>query len=551
MTAPLDAPSPEPVPRILTLLVCALGGEGGGILTQWLVDAAERDGYPVQATSVPGVAQRTGATTYYLELYPVQHTQLGRRRPVFSLFPVPAAVDLLVASELLEASRQATLGLPSPERTVLIAGTGRALTTQERIVCGDGRLDAAMLEAGLRRSARSCYLVDLAGWAREAGTVVSAVMFGAIAASGVWPLSRASCEAAINDGGAGAAASLRGFALAWDRVRALMADANAGPAAASPVPGGPAGRATCGSSVQRPVPPLPRPWAERYAPAVHTVLAQGVQRLREYQDEAYAQLYLERVWAVHQAELAADPQAHTGHAVTRETARWLALWMAFDDIARVAQLKAAATRFERVRREVGAGPGDLLRIRDHFRPGVPEIAALLPSAWAERFRRWDARRIQSGRPAWGWPLRLPSHTVAGLMVLRLLASLRHVRPRGSRWTEEQRLIERWLGCVVAGVREQPSLGLELARCGRLVKGYGSTHARGMGHLLRILDHLSNDVLAVCSAREAALADDCGRTVPPPSPVAASVPRTQTLHFVPRRKAAPATAPETPHRGDPS
>lgn len=551
MTAPLDTPSPEPVPRILTLLVCALGGEGGGILTQWLVDAAERDGYPVQATSVPGVAQRTGATTYYLELYPVPHTQLGRRRPVFSLFPVPAAVDLLVASELLEASRQATLGLPSPERTVLIAGTGRALTTQERIVCGDGRLDAAMLEAGLQRSTRSCYLVDLAGWAREAGTVVSAVMFGAIAASGVWPLSRASCEAAINDGGAGAAASLRGFALAWDRVRALMADANAGPAAASPVPGGPAGRATCGSSVQRPVSPLPQPWAERYAPAVHTVLAQGVQRLREYQDETYAQLYLERVWAVHQAELAADPQAHTGHAVTRETARWLALWMAFDDIARVAQLKAAATRFERVRREVGAGPGDLLRIRDHFRPGVPEIAALLPSAWAERFRRWDARRIQSGRPAWGWPLRLPSHTVVGLVALRLLASLRHVRPRGSRWTEEQRLIERWLGCVVAGVREQPSLGLELARCGRLVKGYGSTHARGMGHLLRILDHLSNDVLAVCSAREAALADDCGRTVPPPSPVAASVPRTQTLHFVPRRKAAPATAPETPHRGDPS
>jgi len=551
MTATLDAPSPDSVPRVLSLLVCALGGEGGGILTQWLVDAAERDGYPVQATSVPGVAQRTGATTYYLELYPVPLAQLGKRKPVFSLFPVPGAVDLLVASELLEASRQASLGLPSPDRTVLIAGTGRALTTQERIVCGDGRLDAAMLEAGLRRSARSCHLIDLAGWAREAGTVVSAVMFGAVAASGVWPLSRSSCEAAIAGAGAGATASLRGFALAWDRMRALMADPKAGTATASAGPGGPADGPSRDSPTQHPVSQLPQPWAERFAPAVHTVLAQGVRRLREYQDDAYAQLYLERAWAVHQAELAADPQAHTGHAVTRESARWLALWMAFDDIARVAQLKAAATRFERVRREVGAGPDDLLRIRDHFHPGVPEIAAVLPPAWAERVRRWDNRRMQSGRPSWGRAIRLPSHTVGGLLVLRLLASLRHWRPRGSRWIEEQRLIERWLGSVVTGVREQPSLGLELARCGRLVKGYGTTHARGIGHLLHILDQLSHDVLAVCSAREAALADDCGRSVPPPPPGTASAPKVQTLHFVPRRKPAADPAPEPQHRGDPS
>ncbi|HVQ04998.1 MAG TPA: indolepyruvate oxidoreductase, partial [Burkholderiaceae bacterium] len=53
--------------RPITLLVCALGGEGGGVLAQWLVDVAIRAGHAAQSTSIPGVAQRTGATTYYLE----------------------------------------------------------------------------------------------------------------------------------------------------------------------------------------------------------------------------------------------------------------------------------------------------------------------------------------------------------------------------------------------------------------------------------------------------------------------------------------------------
>ncbi|MYF86556.1 MAG: hypothetical protein F4178_09120 [Rhodospirillaceae bacterium] len=49
--------------RPVTVVIAAMGGEGGGVLTAWLVDAARKAGLPVQATSIPGVAQRTGATT--------------------------------------------------------------------------------------------------------------------------------------------------------------------------------------------------------------------------------------------------------------------------------------------------------------------------------------------------------------------------------------------------------------------------------------------------------------------------------------------------------
>ncbi|MGH8798460.1 MAG: indolepyruvate oxidoreductase subunit beta family protein, partial [Caldimonas sp.] len=75
--------APIAADRPVTILVCALGGEGGGVLAEWLVDAATRCGHSVQSTSIPGVAQRTGATTYYIEVFPRPDAELGGRRPVF------------------------------------------------------------------------------------------------------------------------------------------------------------------------------------------------------------------------------------------------------------------------------------------------------------------------------------------------------------------------------------------------------------------------------------------------------------------------------------
>ena len=73
-------------------------------------------------------------------------------------------------------------------------------------------------------------------------------------------------------------------------------------------------------------------------------------------------------------------KARTATPPRSEMARWLALWMAFDDIVRVADLKSRASRWQRVQGEVKAGDDDLLKLYDHFKPGVPEFAALLPPA---------------------------------------------------------------------------------------------------------------------------------------------------------------------------
>ena len=497
--------------RPITLLMCALGGEGGGVLAQWLVDTATLAGYAAQSTSIPGVAQRTGATTYYLEVFPLPQAALGGRRPVFGLLPVPGALDGLVCSELLEAARQVTLGFSDAQRTLVIASTARTLTTAERVPLGDGRVDAASLLALLREHSREHHMLDFGDLAREAGTVVSAVMLGAIAASGLLPFAREHYEAVIAAGGRGAAASRRGFALAYQRVTASRAQA----AYVEQLVGG----AKSASVAEAPrAPALPADVAAAFAPAVHPMLALGHARVREYQDEAYAALYLQRLARVRDAERASDPTAAHGWATTRETARWLALWMAFDDIVRVAELKLRPERWARVRREAGAGEDDLLKVYDHFKPGVPEVAGLLPPALARALQRWDARRRARGLEPWAMPLQLGSHTVFGTLLLRLLSAQRGLRRRGQRYAEEQTLIELWLDCAVRHTASDWRLGHEVALCGRLIKGYGSTNQRGRDNLLHVLEQLAERTpfatpaeraQAIAQARGAALADEGG------------------------------------------
>ncbi len=204
----------------ISLLACALGGEGGGVFTQWLVDIARHAGYAAQATSIPGVAQRTGATTYYIEVFPLPLAQLQGKRPVFSLNPVPGALDAMVSSELLETVRQIGNGMASAARTRVISSSARALTTQERMHLGDGRADSEALLALVRQHSAKHHVMDMAAMAKEAGTVVSAVMLGAVAGSGLFPFTRADFETVVGEGGgAQSQASLRGFAAAYAAVK--------------------------------------------------------------------------------------------------------------------------------------------------------------------------------------------------------------------------------------------------------------------------------------------------------------------------------------------
>src|SRR5215470_6629117 len=140
--------------RPIKLTIAALGGQGGGVLADWLVEIAEAEGYIAQSTSVPGVAQRTGATIYYLEFFPRSAAELAGREPVLALMPVPGDVDCVLASELAEAARAIQRGLVTPDRTTLIASTHRSYAISEKSAMGDGAADTAGLLQLVRSQAK-------------------------------------------------------------------------------------------------------------------------------------------------------------------------------------------------------------------------------------------------------------------------------------------------------------------------------------------------------------------------------------------------------------
>jgi indolepyruvate ferredoxin oxidoreductase beta subunit len=351
-------------PRAIRLAIMALGGEGGGVLADWVIALAEANGFVAQLTSVPGVAQRTGATIYYVELFPRGGAGANRGQPVLALMPFPGDVDIVVASELMEAARAVQRGFVTPDRTTLIASTNRVFAMTEKIAMADGReAPGDMLEA-CRKAAKRLVAGDMAAIAEANGSVISAALFGALAGAETLPFPRQAFEETIRRGGVGVAASLKAFGASYE---AAKGGAVAAPAVAAPGP-----KAAAGSVLAR----LLAEVEAELPPAAQAFARSGVERLVDYQDAAYARLYLDRLKPV----LAAD-RAHGDGSfrLTAETARFLALGMAYEDTIRVAELKIRASRFARVRQEVGAQEGQIVQIAEFLHPRLQEIAESVPA----------------------------------------------------------------------------------------------------------------------------------------------------------------------------
>jgi indolepyruvate ferredoxin oxidoreductase beta subunit len=484
-------------PRPIAMLIAALGGEGGGVLTDWIVAAAAAQGFPVQSTSIPGVAQRTGATTYYVELLPATVAALGSKRPILALTPGAGDVDVVLASELMEGARAIGNGFVTPDRTALIASTHRSYAIAERMAMGDGRYDIGRLTKAIETHAQRNVLFDMAAVARETGAMINAVMLGAVAAANVLPIAPAAFEEAIRADGKAVEANLRGFRAGLAAATG-MARANAD------------GKRRHGAT-----PTLADLEAQARAslPASAVDIAiEGLRRTAAYQSISYARLYLDRLKPV----LDADTRAQAGGRLVRETARHLAVRMTFEDVIRVAEAKIAPERFARIRADIGVGDGEPYRIVEFLKPGLEEFCQVLPPRLAQRILALAARR--GWRPYFGMEIETTSLT--GYLRFWALARLKRLRPRGHRYAQEQAAIEAWLALIGAAARQSAEVAVEIAECARLIKGYGDTWQRGSANYAAIEAQVIRPLLAgriplrqgadaIASARTAALVDPDG------------------------------------------
>ncbi|MGE0565928.1 MAG: indolepyruvate oxidoreductase subunit beta family protein [Pseudolabrys sp.] len=490
-------------PRPISILIAALGGEGGGVLTNWIVETAEAAGFPVQSTSIPGVAQRTGATTYYIEIMPVPVAELGGRTPVLALTPGVGDIDIAVASELLEAGRTIAGGFVTPDRTFAIASTSRFYAMDEKIAMGDGRVDHDGLMKAVKSNAREALLVDMEALAKQSGSIISAVMLGAIAGCGRLPLAADAFEAAIRQDGKAVEANLRGFRAGLKAARNGLQTI---PAAAAK------------KHAKADVETLEQEAASVFPADAMPIVAEGLKRLAAYQDARYARLYLDRLLPIQNA----DERSGAKGKLTAETARHLAVRMSYEDVIRVAQAKIAPERIRRIaNEELHATGGEPFTVHDFLKPGIEELCQVLPPFLAKPVLALAARRGWLGRVYFG--MEINSVSVSGYLRFLMLAKLKRVRRAGHRYAQEQAQIENWLTLIADAAQLSPALALEVTECARLIKGYGDTHARGSSNFQVIETNIVRPALAgrispkravdaVASARTAALLDPEGESL---------------------------------------
>lgn len=487
---------------IIKLAILAVGGQGGGVLTGWIEDLARANGYAAQATSVAGVAQRTGATVYYIEMAP---HRAGEPMPIFSLMPAAGDVDIMVTAEMMEAGRAIIRGFVTPDRTVLITSTHRALAVSEKMVPGDGIASSDEVMAAAEVAARRVIAADFDALAVANGSVISASLFGALAGAGVLPFPREAFEAAIRAGGKGIEGSLRAFAAAHDvaanPVREAAPVVEARPAARVT---GPARLVAEWDRLAARVAALPAPVAELALP--------GLRKVVDFQDLAYGADYLDRL-----AGVMARDDAVRGWALSREAAKYVANAMAYDDIIRVADLKTRARRFDRIRKEMRVKEANVLHLTEFFHPRAEEVVGMFPARlgarveadpkWMARLGRWFDR----GR-------RLRTDSLPAFLILHLLGGMKFWRRRTLRHAQEQAHLARWLEVALGQVGRNYDLAVELIRCRRLIKGYSDTHARGQSKFDRVVAAslriaARDDAADWCRRlREAALKDEEGKAL---------------------------------------
>ena len=452
---------------VTRVLIAALGGEGGGVLAEWLVQCAQQAGLVAQATSVPGVAQRTGSTSYYIEW---AEPSASASEPVLALSPMPGRVDVVVASEWLETARMMERGFVTPELTTLIASTSRVFTTQEKMHGADGRFDPERIRSLALTLARRAVLMDMEALTIEHQTVVSAVMFGAMAGAGVLPWSQEVSEAVIRASGKGVKASLAAFAAAQGVAARTMTGAAGAPSA----------------SEQEPT----------SSPDLAALIELGAQRCQDYQDARYAEAYRQRL----RDALPPGPLDAAQAALWSDAARQLALWMCYEDVVRVADLKTRRERLTRIRREAQAAAHELVHVTEHFKPGVDEIASILPAGLGRRLLAWAEKRPERALHV---GLHIRTTSLWGYLMLRALARLRPWRRSSLRYAEEHMALEGWWSALFAVAAQSPAMGRALAQLPQVLKGYGDTQRRGREHYERLWSEFVVPALAGQTPMDAA------------------------------------------------
>jgi len=474
---------------LIKIFIPAVGGQGGGVLTEWLVQAFFLEDYDVQGISLPGLSQRGGSTVYYLEAHP-RSASVGKQI-IFAQFPVPGEVDVIISQEFLELGRALQLGYGS-DKTTIVTSTHRVYSTLEKMPVGSGiYADENLRKIASSFSSRFIEL-DAMKLSKENGMedlAVNAILLGAVSASGVLPIKRESFVVSVEMVGVAVKASLKAFEVGYEHVSSRKAIGQKKPAV------------LWENFVRDRADKLGEYDREEYLGRVsklesefpanlREILAESVFRLLEYQDSDYADEYLEDVRAVHQLDESAKGG---GFKLTENYAKNLALLMSYEDGIRVADLKIKSDRFKRIKEEMRLRDDQVFRVVDYLKPDAEEIYGLLPNFLVAPVVSFTETRLFKKI----WPRKKPltfgqtpvTTSFSGYARLWFLTKMKFMRRRSFRYKKEHALIKKYGEAVRYYASLDYRVGCLVAKSASMVKGYGKVRRRTMNAFTRFIDNI--------------------------------------------------------------
>jgi len=468
--------------KLIKILIPAVGGQGGGLLTEWLLQAFETEEYDVQSISLPGLAQRGGSTTYYLEAYPLTEDE----GVIFSQFPVPGDVDLILSQEFLELGRMLERGYGS-ENTVIISSTHRMYSTEEKLPITSGIYEDEKLIEFAKEFSKKFIGLNALNLAKQNGMnelASNAILFGALSASNALPLSKESFLKAIEKTAVSVKSNLQAFETGFNNViESHILDSSSN---AVPEPTYDEINYLNPSDIEK-INDLKSDLFDAYPEYLWPFIEEALFRQADYQGFWYAELFVERIKKILKIEVQ-NPEED--FKMSEYVIKNLALLMTYEDGIRVSELKVRDKRFERIKKDMQISDDQIFEVIDYLKPEADEIYGLMPDFIVRPVLFFLSSSIfrtfqRSGRPV-AVAQKPVTTSFFGYLRIWTLSKMKFMRPSSYRYKNEQKTIDLYLESAEKFGKLDYKLGFSIAKSGSIIKGYGRVRRRTRDSFNRLI-----------------------------------------------------------------
>lgn len=461
----------------IKVALLAVGGDGGSVFTNWCVALANQCGYYVSSTSIAGVAQRTGATIYYMEFLPQIHIKRNNKLPVLSQMPTNGDLDIVIATEVLEIARAYNRGFINKKTTVLFS-SHRSLAMSEKESAGDDIFNVDETIKKIENASKVCIYADFKNIANKHSSIISSSLFGALAGSNALGFSKSNFEKTIVDGGVGVNNSLKsfedGYILSLNFKKGEI-DSNLKKPTFKSIPNNSPIR-QINNAIAR-IKLMPQ--------SIHDVTFAGFKRVSLWQNYKWGNQYLDML-----EEFISIDEKKKDFQLSFNIAKYLSIAMSYYDVIYAADIKTSKNRFIEVKKQVSAKDDDLIRILDYLHPGFDEICGMLPkSLGAKADKSSFLKKIF--KKYFDKDRRMNTINLFNFIFMYLLGGLKWWRFKTYRHHIEMNLITKWLDTIKAFTNNNYDKAVLITKLYQLQKGYGDTYSRSHSKFLLLLDFISD------------------------------------------------------------